>query len=178
MLGVKAAGVTRRSLIAAALLVAVSGASWLALDALGIPAGGRLTVVVTDGDGSRHELPLDRDGRLEVASSLGVNVIVVESGMVRMHEANCPGQDCIDSGGIDRPGRSIVCLPNELVVIIEDQDGQNGGSGQGGGAGQSGSNGQGGGSGQGDGEGQGGDSDSLPGVPDDGRRDDVDAVTG
>ena len=38
---------------------------------------------------------------------------------VWVEESACPGQDCVHSGLIRRPGESIVCLPNQLLVRLE-----------------------------------------------------------
>lgn len=46
------------------------------------------------------------------------SVIAVKDGRIAIVESDCPGMDCVHSGWIDRPGRSIVCLPNRLEVRI------------------------------------------------------------
>lgn len=46
------------------------------------------------------------------------NVIGVSDGMVSILHSNCPGRDCVHSGAISVPGRSLVCLPNGLEVRI------------------------------------------------------------
>lgn len=60
------------------------------------------------------ELPLE--------SSYGHNRVVIENGGVRMTEADCPDQVCVHSGEIREPGRTIVCLPNRVVVEIGGQE--------------------------------------------------------
>lgn len=47
------------------------------------------------------------------------NVISVEDGKAAIIESNCPGTDCVHSGWIHEPGRSIVCLPNRVEIRIE-----------------------------------------------------------
>ncbi len=46
------------------------------------------------------------------------NVIGVSDGMVSILHSDCPGRDCVHSGAISVPGRSLVCLPNGLEVRI------------------------------------------------------------
>lgn len=46
------------------------------------------------------------------------SVIAVKEGRIAIVESDCPGMDCVYSGWIDRPGRSIVCLPDRLEVRI------------------------------------------------------------
>lgn len=46
------------------------------------------------------------------------NVIELERDRVRMESSDCPTQDCVHTGWISKPGQSIVCLPNRLVVEL------------------------------------------------------------
>ena len=46
------------------------------------------------------------------------NKIVIEDGEVYFSEGNCPGTDCVHSGKISKPGRSLVCLPNKVEIRI------------------------------------------------------------
>lgn len=55
-------------------------------------------------------LPLD--------STYGHNVLVIENGAVRMTKSDCPDQVCVRTGAIDKPGQTIVCLPNRVVIEI------------------------------------------------------------
>ena len=47
------------------------------------------------------------------------NVISVEDGKAAIIESDCPGTDCVHSGWIHEPGRSIVCLPNRVEIRME-----------------------------------------------------------
>ena len=47
------------------------------------------------------------------------NVISVEDGKAAIIESDCPGADCVHSGWIHEPGRSIVCLPNRVEIRME-----------------------------------------------------------
>lgn len=46
------------------------------------------------------------------------NVIEISGGKVSMIASDCPGRDCVHSGAISSPGRSLVCLPNGVEVRI------------------------------------------------------------
>ena len=46
------------------------------------------------------------------------NVITVEDGKISITDSDCPGQDCVHSGAIHSPGRSLVCLPNALEIRV------------------------------------------------------------
>lgn len=77
-----------------------------------------LAAVVHDSDGNERRLPLDQDATLEVTTSLGRNVIVVQSGEVRVAEADCPQGSCMQQQPISRPGQQLICLPHKLWVEV------------------------------------------------------------
>ena len=47
------------------------------------------------------------------------NTVEVEPGRIRVREADCPDQICVDRGWLEADGQPIVCLPNTLVIQIE-----------------------------------------------------------
>lgn len=47
-----------------------------------------------------------------------INTIEICDGKVAVVHSDCPGNDCVHSGWISSPGRSIVCLPNRLEIRI------------------------------------------------------------
>ena len=49
------------------------------------------------------------------------NLIIVENGSIAITASDCPGEDCVHSGAITAPGRSIVCLPNGVEVRVVGQ---------------------------------------------------------
>ena len=55
---------------------------------------------------------------------LGTNVLYVDSEGVSMKEANCPDKLCVKQGKIKNSSRSIVCLPNRIVVEISGKEGE------------------------------------------------------
>ena len=46
------------------------------------------------------------------------NGIVAEKGRIRVLEASCPDQVCVNQGWISDSTLPIVCLPNKLVIEI------------------------------------------------------------
>jgi hypothetical protein len=80
------------------------------------------TAHITDGDGVVHELPLDSSKRMEITTALGSNTVEVADGQIRVVDATCKNKDCVHQGAISSPGQTIVCLPNRLVIRIEDTD--------------------------------------------------------
>ena len=45
--------------------------------------------------------------------------VVVSGGEVYMESADCPDQLCVRQGRRHRAGEQIICLPNQVAVIIE-----------------------------------------------------------
>lgn len=111
----------RVNVIAVLVITAFALAAAAATNALGNAVDAR-TAVIQDADGNTFAMPLSKDDILTVASSAGTNVIEVQSGKVRVSEADCPNQDCVDQGWISNAGQQIVCLPHKLVVNITDKD--------------------------------------------------------
>ena len=64
-----------------------------------------------------RELPLAQDSTVEIEAPYRCTV-EIRGGQVAVTASSCPGEDCVHSGAIRRPGRSIVCLPNRLEVRI------------------------------------------------------------
>jgi hypothetical protein len=137
-------GVTRRSVLIGVGILAISLAAQACITFFGTLRKGR-SASITDSDGVVREMPLDTNGRAEVTTALGTNIIEVADGQIRVVDATCTNKDCVHQGPISRPGQTIVCLPNRLVIRIEGSDdgddgGNGGGSGnEGGGNGDTGS---------------------------------------
>ena len=109
------------NVVAVLVIVAVALAVAAAANALGSAVDAR-TAVIQDANGNTFTMPLSQDDVLTVASSAGTNVIEVQAGKVRVSEADCPNQDCVEQGWISKAGQQIVCLPHKLVVNITDED--------------------------------------------------------
>lgn len=65
------------------------------------------------------EFALNSTERIEyIVEDKYYNKIVIEDGEVYFEAADCPGTDCVHSGKISKPGRSLVCLPNMVEIRI------------------------------------------------------------
>ncbi len=64
-----------------------------------------------------YTLSLDVDMELEVEGSHGHGVVEIKKHKVRMKDAQCDNHICVRQGWISRG--AIVCLPNDIVVIVE-----------------------------------------------------------
>ena len=109
------------NVVAVLVIAAVALAVAAAANALGSAVDAR-TAVIQDANGNTVTMPLSQDDALTVTSSAGTNVIEVQAGKVRVSEADCPNQDCVEQGWISKAGQQIVCLPHKLVVNITDED--------------------------------------------------------
>jgi hypothetical protein len=67
-------------------------------------------------------IDLFKDGKqavYQVQGLIGSALVELDGNRVRMREAPCPDRTCILQGWIERPGESIVCLPNLVEIRIE-----------------------------------------------------------
>ncbi len=64
-------------------------------------------------------LTLYENNTYEFSTDLGNNVIEVKDGKVKMIEADCRDHICLYENAIEYNNQSIICLPNKLVVKIE-----------------------------------------------------------
>lgn len=55
--------------------------------------------------------------------TVGGNVILVEKGQISMKDADCPDELCIKQGAISDDARPIVCLPNNIVIKLTNDEG-------------------------------------------------------
>ena len=64
-----------------------------------------------------REIPLDADTSFEIRGDY-LNAISVAEGRAFFADSDCPGKDCVHSGAISGPGRSIACLPNRVEIRV------------------------------------------------------------
>ena len=58
-----------------------------------------------------------------IDGEIGTNVIAVEPGRIRVQEADCPDQVCVNQGWQADGVLPIVCLPNKLVIQLTPSEG-------------------------------------------------------
>lgn len=64
-----------------------------------------------------QELSLESDQSILITGEYE-NTVVIRDGRACIGQSNCPGEDCVHSGWISSPGRSVVCLPNRVEIRI------------------------------------------------------------
>ena len=64
-----------------------------------------------------QELSLESDQSILITGEYE-NTVVIRDGRACIAQSTCPGEDCVHSGWISSPGRSVVCLPNRVEIRI------------------------------------------------------------
>lgn len=80
--------------------------------------GGEATgYVITHGGAEVARGSLSEERTLTVGDTHHLT-ITVSDGTIAVTHSDCPTQDCVRTGAIDRPGQTIVCLPEQVVVKL------------------------------------------------------------
>lgn len=110
-----------QDVVLASALVFVS-VLWLAAPS-GAGGGGASAARVYHNGREVGELRLDRRETRSFSFEAGrITVEAVPGEGVHISESNCPAKVCVHSGWAGRPGETIACLPNKLLVEIEGED--------------------------------------------------------
>ena len=80
------------------------------------------TVKVTVDGKTFGEYSLNVDRTVEIKSEFGSNLLVIKDGKAYVEQASCPDGICSSHQPISYDGESIICLPNKVVVLIDDQN--------------------------------------------------------
>lgn len=76
-------------------------------------------VVLIDGvEYGRYPLNADVIERIELPDG-GYNVLEIKEGKADVTEASCPDGICVSHRAVSKQNQSITCLPNKLVVEIQ-----------------------------------------------------------
>lgn len=77
-------------------------------------------VVVSVGNQVYGKYPLNQDATYEIHAHDGEeNILEIKDGIVTMKEANCSDRICVYQSDISKNGEMIVCLPHQVIVVIE-----------------------------------------------------------
>ena len=100
----------------AILLVAALAVCTAAAYAVGDSTQSGMVQVFQEGKLIR-EMALETDAEMIVEGDYR-NAVTVADGKVFFSDSDCPGRDCVHSGRISLPGRSLVCLPNRVEIRV------------------------------------------------------------
>ena len=83
------------------------------------------TVLIKSGGKVIYTLDLSResDREFEIKTEHGSNTVEIKDGKIRVKSADCPDNTCVRMGWLSSSAMPIVCLPHELVIEFDDNDG-------------------------------------------------------
>ena len=86
---------------------------------------GEQVKIVQDGR-TLYTLDLDQEESqtFDVEYEGRTNTIEIKDGKIRVREAECPDQVCVETGWLDSAA-PIICLPNRLVIEFADEQNEN-----------------------------------------------------
>ncbi len=85
--------------------------------ALGHPDGAD-RVLIRKGGGVFGTYSLSRNREIRVAGPLGVSLISISGGAVRVEKDPGPHQNCVRQGWLRHAGEVAICLPNEVSIEL------------------------------------------------------------
>ncbi|MCI8538651.1 MAG: NusG domain II-containing protein [Oscillospiraceae bacterium] len=105
-------------LLGGTALLAVLGTFWLSRSA----GGGTVANVYQDGVlvWSIDLSEVREAEELTIEGPAGGNTVQAEPGRIRVSGAGCPDQICVGQGWLSGGVTPIVCLPNRLVIRLEE----------------------------------------------------------
>lgn len=109
---------TRNDLILLGVVVLLA-AGWFLWRALS-PAETGGEVVIQKSGMEYVRLPLAKDTEYQVFQGEDLQMtVVIRDGIADATQASCPDKLCVHQADISKNGEMIVCLPNEILVIVE-----------------------------------------------------------
>jgi hypothetical protein len=108
--------IQRGDLILVALLLLLGALGWLTVH-LVRPQNSPEKIKISTTD-QKFELAL-KDTLLVIPGPLGETTLRIQDKKVWVEKAPCPNKLCMRQGKISKPGESIICLPNRIVITIE-----------------------------------------------------------
>ena len=74
------------------------------------------------GENGAWVFPLDAAESLVVSGPLGDTVVELDGGAARITKSPCLNQTCVSSGRIFKPGQWTACLPNRVMLYIDENE--------------------------------------------------------
>jgi len=99
----------------ALLILLILFGSWYFWQRMQRTEGSKVIISVSGSPYGWWYLPTEAD----TISLQGVMKIVMTAKGVRVVQADCPRQICVRNGLISLGGRSIVCVPNKIIIQLE-----------------------------------------------------------
>lgn len=106
------------------ILVILSLSGILLTHLIFLSSGSADTVTIKSGSETVAVLSLNKDQTYHAKTDEYLNTIEITDRTVCVTDANCPDKLCVRQHSISKPGESIVCLPNKLIVTISGETGE------------------------------------------------------
>jgi len=121
-------GIRPGDIVLVVLMVVAAAASMVLVSQANASEKGSLAIVEVNGrEVMRVALGAGQASRdFTVKGVQGPSTFNVADGRVRMVRSDCRDKICVGVGWIDSPGRSIVCLPNRVVIRVTGKRGGGG----------------------------------------------------
>ena len=81
---------------------------------------GHHSVIKMKSEGGEWIYPMDATETMCLSGPLGDTVIALNGGAVRIESSPCMNRTCIAAGAIRSPGQWVACLPNRIMVYIDE----------------------------------------------------------
>lgn len=65
------------------------------------------------------DLPITSEKKLPISTKYGNNLIIINNDEVKIIDADCKDELCIKQGSISKVGKTLICLPNKLIIEIK-----------------------------------------------------------
>ena len=110
----------KNDIILIVILLVIGFGSYFAMSLFqGANTKNGVAVVTIDGEVyGRFPLVVNTTERIELPDG-SYNILVISNGKAEVTEASCPDGICSSHRPISMKGQTIVCLPNKVVVEIE-----------------------------------------------------------
>ncbi len=61
---------------------------------------------------------LANNKQVKIIGPLGESIVEIKDNGVRVKDSPCPLKVCMHQGRINKPGQTIVCVPNRMMIRI------------------------------------------------------------
>ncbi len=70
-----------------------------------------------------YELSLSSSGEWDISDEkVKFRFAILKDKKVTVLDSNCPQQICVKSKMISKPGETIICIPNKIILIIKGKE--------------------------------------------------------
>ncbi len=101
--------------------VSLSNVNGIKVDNIGI------TAIIKRNDKVIRKINLTRLDKREVINISGLHKVTIaaEKNRICFLESDCPDKVCVKTGWLSHPGDIAVCLPNKIIIKLEQNKNQN-----------------------------------------------------